>query len=192
MQKLTTKDLTADMAEVAIKAVEAVFDWRAYLKERISTWNDPEKRTEKMRTYKEVLEDGHTDSRCRIGRSRAGCLASPGIYGKISCIWYFAHTDENWMSEETAERYLERYRRRAGISLAAYDHQAYFMGYEFYVDESVLVPRQDTEILVEEALKVRKLETVYPGYVYGSGCILLSILMEGRMLQEPAWMFQGH
>ena len=33
MQKFTTKEPTADMAEVAIKAVEAVFDWRAYLKE---------------------------------------------------------------------------------------------------------------------------------------------------------------
>ena len=33
MQKLTTKEPTEDMAEVAIKAVEAVFDWRAYLKE---------------------------------------------------------------------------------------------------------------------------------------------------------------
>lgn len=33
MQKLTTKEPTEDMVEVAIKAVEAVFDWRAYLKE---------------------------------------------------------------------------------------------------------------------------------------------------------------
>ena len=33
MQLLTTKEPTEDMAEVAIKAVEAVFDWRAYLKE---------------------------------------------------------------------------------------------------------------------------------------------------------------
>ena len=33
MQHLTTKEPTPDMAEVAIKAVEAVFDWRAYLKE---------------------------------------------------------------------------------------------------------------------------------------------------------------
>ena len=33
MQKLTTKEPTEDMAEVAIKAVEAVFDWRTYLKE---------------------------------------------------------------------------------------------------------------------------------------------------------------
>ena len=33
LQKLTTKEPTPDMAEVAIRAVEAVFDWRAYLKE---------------------------------------------------------------------------------------------------------------------------------------------------------------
>lgn len=33
MQKLTTIEPTADMVEVAIKAVEAVFDWKAYLKE---------------------------------------------------------------------------------------------------------------------------------------------------------------
>ncbi len=37
MQKLTTKEPTEDMAEVAIKAVEAVFDWRAYLKEEFGT-----------------------------------------------------------------------------------------------------------------------------------------------------------
>ena len=38
LQKLTTKEPTPDMAEVAIAAVEAVFDWRAYLEE-----NFPEK-----------------------------------------------------------------------------------------------------------------------------------------------------
>ena len=38
MQKLTTKEPTADMAEVAIRAVEAVFDWREFLNK-----NFPEK-----------------------------------------------------------------------------------------------------------------------------------------------------
>lgn len=33
MQKITTKEPEDDMIEVAIKAVEAVFDWKAYLKE---------------------------------------------------------------------------------------------------------------------------------------------------------------
>ena len=33
LQTLTTKEPTEDMVEVAIKSVEAVFDWREYLKE---------------------------------------------------------------------------------------------------------------------------------------------------------------
>lgn len=33
LQKLTAKEPTPDMAEVAIQAVEAVFDWKAYLRE---------------------------------------------------------------------------------------------------------------------------------------------------------------
>lgn len=36
LQKLTTKEPTEDMAQVAIAAVEAVFDWKAYLKENFS------------------------------------------------------------------------------------------------------------------------------------------------------------
>lgn len=34
VQKLTTKEPTPDMVEVAIKAVEGVLDWREYLKEQ--------------------------------------------------------------------------------------------------------------------------------------------------------------
>lgn len=37
MQKLTTIEPTPDMVEVAIAAVEAVFDWKAYLKEEFGT-----------------------------------------------------------------------------------------------------------------------------------------------------------
>ena len=41
MQALTTKEPTPDMAEVAIQAVEAVFDWKAFLKENFG-WEEPE------------------------------------------------------------------------------------------------------------------------------------------------------
>ncbi len=40
MQKLTTKEPEDDMIEVAIKAVEAVFDWRAYLEENFGDKQD--------------------------------------------------------------------------------------------------------------------------------------------------------
>lgn len=42
MQGLTTCEPTPDMAEVAICAVEAVFDWRAYLKENFG-WGETQK-----------------------------------------------------------------------------------------------------------------------------------------------------
>lgn len=37
MQGLTTKEPTRDMVEVAIKAVEAVFDWKSYIKENFGS-----------------------------------------------------------------------------------------------------------------------------------------------------------
>ncbi len=43
MQKLTTKEPTPDMVEVAIKAVEAVFDWKQYLKDEFGWEPDEEK-----------------------------------------------------------------------------------------------------------------------------------------------------
>ena len=36
LQKLTTREPDPDMAEVAIAAVEAVFDWKAYLEENFN------------------------------------------------------------------------------------------------------------------------------------------------------------
>ena len=45
MQKLTTKEPTPDMVEVAIKAVEAVFDWKQYLKDEFG-WEPEEESKE--------------------------------------------------------------------------------------------------------------------------------------------------
>ncbi len=48
LQKLTTREPDASMAEVAITAVEAVFDWRAYLKEEFGVDVSREEQEEKM------------------------------------------------------------------------------------------------------------------------------------------------
>ncbi len=65
-----------------------------------------------------------------------------------------------------------------GIPLQYITSKAYFMGLEFYVDKNVLIPQPDTEILVEEALKIinasnKKLRIL--DLCTGSGAIAVSI-----------------
>lgn len=75
------------------------------------------------------------------------------------------------------ERYCRLIQRRsARIPLQHLTGTQEFMGLDFTVNEHVLIPRQDTEILVEEVLK-----HLHDGFrildmCTGSGCILLSLL----------------
>lgn len=55
MQKITTKEPTDDMIEVAIKAVEAVFDWKEYLKES-GIEVEKKEETSLPKEYKQVIE----------------------------------------------------------------------------------------------------------------------------------------
>ena len=55
-----------------------------------------------------------------------------------------------------------------------------FMGLEFDVDENVLIPRQDTEILVEEVMSVCKNKSVLD-LCTGSGCIIISLAKLGNI-----------
>lgn len=47
-------------------------------------------------------------------------------------------------------------KKQAGIPLQYITNMQEFMGINFYVDENVLIPRPDTEVLVEEVIKLAK------------------------------------
>ena len=76
--------------------------------------------------------------------------------------------------EENYKALLEK--RRKHIPLQHLTGEQMFMGLRFVVNEHVLVPRQDTEILVEEAMRELHDGMSVLDMCTGSGCILLSLL----------------
>jgi len=71
-------------------------------------------------------------------------------------------------------------RRKDGEPIAYLTNKKEFWKNEFYVNKDVLIPRPDTEIIIEQVLKIyskqSQLQVLDIGT--GSGCILLSILKE--------------
>lgn len=70
---------------------------------------------------------------------------------------YIIVNDLNQISKEDEERYFVGISKlRAGVPLEHITHQREFMKLNFYINENVLIPRQDTEILVEEVINIAK------------------------------------
>lgn len=88
--------------------------------------------------------------------------------------------------EEVSKNYEENYLKELGkiingMPLQYIMHKQEFMGLNFYVDENVLIPQPDTEILVEEAINLihsfEKLDNVQVlDLCTGSGAIAVSII----------------
>lgn len=90
--------------------------------------------------------------------------------------WYLLCREEEADMEEE-EAYRELIGRRAKrIPLQQITGEQEFMGFPFLVNEHVLIPRQDTETLVEEAMEKSGKGDRVLDMCTGSGCILLSLL----------------
>ena len=70
---------------------------------------------------------------------------------------YVIVNDMEELNEKQKNKYFEAISKvRNGIPLEHITHQKEFMKLNFFVDENVLIPRQDTEILVEEVINIAK------------------------------------
>ncbi|MFC1859960.1 peptide chain release factor N(5)-glutamine methyltransferase [Chloroflexota bacterium] len=80
------------------------------------------------------------------------------------------------LSSEEEEAFWHLVGRRLNGEPTAYliGHREFY-GLDFYVDPSVLIPRSESELLVEKALKLAKNGTVYSIAEVGTGCGAIAI-----------------
>ena len=89
---------------------------------------------------------------------------------------YFLYPEKEAAPEQES-MYKDLIRRRGShVPLQHLTGCQEFMGISFFVNENVLIPRQDTEILAEEALKYLSPGMEVLDLCTGSGCILLSLM----------------
>ena len=102
---------------------------------------------------------------------------------KIDHTYYYMHIDEE-MTEEQAREFEVLIKKRAErVTLQYITGEQEFMGLTFHVNSNVLIPRQDTETLVEEALKVVRPGMKIMDMCTGSGCVLISILKNAHDIE---------
>lgn len=128
-------------------------------------------------TYRELYEEGK-------GALAAAEIGEADLDARL-LLEFVCGTDRNTLlvygdrevtvEEETAYRALLA-GRADRIPLQQLTGMQNFMGLDFCVNEHVLIPRQDTEILVEEVLRNLHDGMRVLDMCTGSGCILISLL----------------
>ena len=84
--------------------------------------------------------------------------------------------------------------RSEGKPIAYLINKKFFWKNEFYINKHVLIPRPDTEVVIEQVLKVYKNRTNinFLDIGFGSGCILLSILKERKDFRATGVDISNH
>ena len=91
---------------------------------------------------------------------------------------YVIVNDREELNENQRKKYFDAIlKMKKGIPLEHITHQKEFMKLNFFVDENVLIPRQDTEILVEEVIKIAQKTNAKKilDLCTGSGAIAVSL-----------------
>ena len=108
----------------------------------------------------------------------------------------FIILNSNYDVSEKEYRYFKEMvnQRLRGKPIAYITGKKFFWKDEFLINEKVLIPRPDTEIIVEQVLKIFKNKTKinFLDIGIGSGCILLSILKERKDFRATGIDISNH
>lgn len=137
LQLLTTKEPDDNQIEVAIAALKAA-----------------EGIKEKDKTIEELINAGtSTLKENHIDTARLDAELLLGSIIEKNRVYLITHKEES-VSKENVIKYFDLINKRKNKMPVKYIlRQCEFMGIDFYIEEGVLIPRGDTEILVEEVLK---------------------------------------
>ena len=165
IQRITTREPDDSMLEVAIKAFETVQELDA----------DPEKATTRFDVQKSY-------PKCReqvlsyLSDYEDKDVKADWIFTEVTGISRSRLPLVKTIYESQAQRCVEIAKAaKEGSPLQYTVGKQYFYGLEFNVDENVLIPRQDTEILVEKALEQIGPDSKVLDMCTGSGCIAIAI-----------------
>lgn len=134
-----------------------------------------------MKTIEELLRDGESrlrDAYIEDAKLDAWYLMEYCFH--MSRVSFLLDKDKPVSEEKEREYFAFIEKRKMHIPLQHITGEQEFMGYPFYVNEHVLIPRQDTEILVEEILPYASGKKVLD-MCTGSGCILISLEKEADL-----------
>ena len=128
-------------------------------------------------TYRQLITRGKEElSRALVPEAELDARLLLEYACEITRSDLLVHGDREATAEQE-ELYLSLLTRRSErIPLQHLTGTQEFMGLTFEVDENVLIPRQDTEILVEEVMKDLHGGSSILDLCTGSGCILISLL----------------
>ena len=104
---------------------------------------------------------------------------------------YLVINNTKELSLQEGKEYKEKIEKlKSGYPIQYITNKQFFRNCEFYVDENVLIPQPDTEILVEEAIKILKEKFFQKNKINildlctGSGAIIVSLGKELEKISE--------
>lgn len=133
-------------------------------------------------TYKELLDLGeHTLLAADILDASTDAWLLLQFVFEISRLEYLMDPNKKVSDSDRARYEACIEKRRSHYPLQYITNEQNFMGLDFYVNEHVLIPRQDTEVLVEEVLKFLKTDMSVLDMCTGSGCIITSLAANRKL-----------